>query len=87
VTPGHKSARLSQMYTVRLLLVTVQCGEVTRYSGVLTQLSVLYLCVPTLAQPVKKMTVSFTETAKKKVTNCNGLRTVFYINPQDIIMQ
>jgi len=65
VTPGHKSARLSQMYTVRLLLVTVQCGKVTRYSSLMTQLSVLYLCVSTLAQPVKKMTVSFTETVKK----------------------
>jgi hypothetical protein len=75
------------MYTVRLLLVTEQCGKVTRYSSLVTQLSVLYLCVSTIAQPVKKMTASVIETVKKKVTNCNGLRLVFYINPQRIIMQ
>jgi len=46
--------------------VTVQCGKVTTYSSLMAQLSVLYLCVSTLAQRVKKMTASFTETVKKK---------------------
>jgi uncharacterized protein YhfF len=54
VTTGHKSARLSQMYTVRLLLVTVQRGSHEIFQFDDSKLSVLYLCVSALSQTVKK---------------------------------